>query len=258
MNPIDDKSYFNTVMGSDFEPICTPTETGELSEAEFLITANEILKDGYKAGQDVDYVSGRLHDLIQSNPELVKKNNLPTDQPTIKTKIVEPYYAEENGKKFNITGTVLVGPFSLDTEGNARLHIIPQVGVCATVRQGIESDTVDKDAVEMTFPFGGGIVNYGPKFKQEDGFKRSFDKEVSFCLAMPMIADLSVPLKKVDPKVKEEQNSFNLQEGFDERIAKYRGAKPEKSKTVEQMKEEQNTFSFYEGFSERIEKYRKK
>lgn len=255
MNPIDDKSYFNQVMGSDFEPICTPTDTGELSEAEFVITANGILKDGYKGGEDVDHVSGKIHDLLQANPELVKKNNLPTDQPTIKTKVVEPYYAEENGKKWKVTGTVLMGPFSLDTDGNARLHITPQLGVCATIRKGIEEEGVNQDAVEVTY---GELISYGPKFKQAEGFKPSLDKELSICLAAGPRADFSVPLKKVAPKVKEAERNFNLQEGFSERIARCRkNTPPEKPKTMEQMKEEQRNFNLQEGFADRISEHKK-
>jgi hypothetical protein len=62
----------------------------QLTESAFLNQANAILQTGVERGQDVDYITDRIHGLITANPDIATKNHLPTDTPTIKTKIVQP------------------------------------------------------------------------------------------------------------------------------------------------------------------------
>lgn len=109
MNQIN-KDYYSKINSPDPQGQCHPTKNGELGEAEFFKTANDILREGVREKQNPDYVTERIQRLIQENSELAKKNGLSDDYQTIKKEIAEPYYEESESQfDWSKTGECLAG-----------------------------------------------------------------------------------------------------------------------------------------------------
>lgn len=75
-----------------------PTQESVISETEMKAQIENVLKEGVTQGHSKNYVATKLHELINQNPELAQKMELPTDVKEIKREMVNHYYRANNQK----------------------------------------------------------------------------------------------------------------------------------------------------------------